>query len=124
MCLALAYMIGGAVGVALFVWQAFIAINILEITNYIEHYALTRKYLGNGRYEPVKPHHSWNTGLTATNWFFIKLQRHSDHHVKPNRPYPLLQTYDDTDAPQFKYGYIIMGLSALIPPLWRHMIDP
>ena len=69
MCLALAYMIGGAVGVALFVWQAFIAINILEITNYIEHYALTRKYLGNGRYEPVKPHHSWNTGLTPTNWF-------------------------------------------------------
>ena len=124
MCLALACMIGGAVGVALFVWQAFIAINILEITNYIEHYALTRKYLGNGRYEPVKPHHSWNTGLTATNWFFINLQRHSDHHVKPNRPYPLLQTYDDTDAPQFKYGYIIMGLSALIPPLWRHMIDP
>ena len=45
MCLALAYMIGGAVDIALFIWQSFIAINILEITNYIEHYALTRKYL-------------------------------------------------------------------------------
>ena len=123
-CLVFAYLLAGGAGIALFIWQAFIAVNILEITNYIEHYGLTRKYLGDGRYEHVQPHHSWNTALTATNWFFINLQRHSDHHVKPNRPYPLLQTYDETKAPQFRFGYIIMGLTALIPPLWNREMAP
>ena len=46
--LALAWGIGGWLGLALFVWQAFIAVWQLELTNYVEHYGLTRKYLGDG----------------------------------------------------------------------------
>lgn len=122
--LALALIIGGWVGLALFLWQALVAVWLLELTNYVEHYGLTRKYLGQGKFEHVKPHHSWNASQTASNWLLINLQRHSDHHYKPDRRFPLLQTYDESEAPQLPYGYPLMGAIAMVPPVWRRMMNP
>ena len=92
--------------------------------NYVEHYGLTRKHLGGGKYEHVLPRHSWNASQTASNWLLINLQRHSDHHYKPSRRFPLLQTYTETDAPQLPYGYPLMTMAAVIPPLWRRVMNP
>ncbi|WP_333828869.1 alkane 1-monooxygenase [Pararhodobacter sp.] len=122
--LALAFWIGGWAGLALFVWQAFIAILHLEVTNYIEHYGLTRRYLGEGRYEHVLPRHSWNAAHRASNWLLINLQRHSDHHYKPDRRFPLLQTYSDEEAPQLPFGYPALVALAVVPPLWRRVMNP
>jgi len=122
--LILAALIGGWAGLGLFVFQAFVAIWQLELTNYVEHYGLTRKYLGQGRFEHVRPHHSWNASHTASNWLLINLQRHSDHHFKPDRRFPLLQTYTEDEAPQLPYGYPLMGTIAMIPPLWRRVMNP
>jgi alkane 1-monooxygenase len=122
--LGLAYGLGGGMGVVLFVLQAIIAIWQLELTNYVEHYGLTRKHLGDGRYEHVLPRHSWNASHKASNWLLINLQRHSDHHYKPDRRFPLLQTYTEDDAPQLPYGYPVMTLAAMIPPLWRRIMNP
>jgi alkane 1-monooxygenase len=122
--LALAFWIGGWAGVGLFLWQALVAVTYLELTNYIEHYGLTRRHLGEGRYEPVRPHHSWNAAQRVTNWLLINLQRHSDHHYKPDRRFPLLQTYDTDAAPQLPSGYALMVAAAAIPPLWRRMMNP
>ncbi len=119
-----AYLIGGWAGVGFFVFQAFVAIWQLELTNYVEHYGLTRKYLGDGRYEPVKPHHSWNSDHMATNWQFINLQRHSDHHYRPARRFPLLQTYDADTAPLLPRGYPLMTMAAMVPPVWRRIMNP
>jgi len=120
----LAFAIGGLWGVVLFAAQAAIAIWHLELVNYIEHYGLTRRHLGDGKYEHVLPRHSWNATQKVSNWILINLQRHSDHHYKPDRPYPLLQTYADTDAPQLPFAYGVMGLMAMIPPLWRRRMNP
>lgn len=122
--LALAFGLGGWGGVGLFLVQAGVAIWQLELTNYIEHYGLTRRHLGNGRYEPVRPHHSWNASHRASNWLLINLQRHSDHHVKPQRRFPLLQTYGTDAAPQLPLGYPAMTTLAMIPPLWRRVMNP
>ena len=122
--LALALWIGGWSGLALFAYQAFIAIWQLELVNYVEHYGLTRRHLGDGHYEPVCPHHSWNADHRATNWLLINLQRHADHHMKPNRRYPLLQTYDPDQVPTLPYGYPMMTTLAMIPPLWRRAMNP
>jgi alkane 1-monooxygenase len=122
--LALAVVIGGWAGLGLFLWQAFMAVLHLELTNYIEHYGLTRRHLGEGRYEPVKPRHSWNAPHRASNWLLINLQRHSDHHYKPDRRFPLLQTYDPSEAPQLPMGYPTMLVLAGIPPLWRRVMNP
>lgn len=122
--LLLALLLGGLTGVLLFLVQAGTAIWQLEVVNYVEHYGLTRKHLGDGKYEPVQPRHSWNAAHKASNWLLINLQRHSDHHYKPNRRFPLLQNYTEADAPQLPYGYPVMTIAAMIPPLWRRVMNP
>ncbi|MEM6371813.1 MAG: alkane 1-monooxygenase [Pseudomonadota bacterium] len=123
-CFILAFVLGGWSGVALFAVQAGVAIWQLELVNYIEHYGLTRKHLGDGKYEHVQPRHSWNAAHKASNWLLINLQRHSDHHYKPDRRFPVLQTYTEADAPQLPYGYPVMTIAAMIPQLWRRMMNP
>lgn len=122
--LALAFAIGGWSGLALFLVQAGTAVWQLELVNYVEHYGLTRKHLGDGKYEHVLPRHSWNSAQKASNWLLINLQRHSDHHYKPDRRFPLLQNHSDADAPQLPYGYPVMTVAAMIPPLWRRIMNP
>jgi alkane 1-monooxygenase len=123
-CVALAYVLGGVMGVGLFLFQAAIAIWQLELVNYIEHYGLTRKHLGDGKYEIVLPRHSWNASHKVSNWLLINLQRHSDHHYKPDRRFPLLQNYDTDEAPQLPFGYPLMTMAAMVPPIWRRFMNP
>ncbi|RLK00521.1 alkane 1-monooxygenase [Ruegeria conchae] len=122
--LLLAYLLGGWAGIGLFLLQAGTAIWQLELVNYVEHYGLTRKYLGDGKYEHVHPRHSWNASHKASNWLLINLQRHSDHHYKPSRRFPLLQHHSQDAAPQLPYGYPVMTIAAMIPPLWRRIMNP
>jgi alkane 1-monooxygenase len=122
--IVLALALGGWVGLVLFFWQAFVAVWQLELVNYVEHYGLTRRHLGEGRYEHVLPRHSWNAAQRASNWLLINLQRHSDHHYKPDRRFPLLQTYGEGEAPQLPYAYPLMTSFAMIPPLWRRVMNP
>ncbi len=122
--LLLAVIVGGWIGLALFVTQAFIAIWQLELVNYVEHYGLTRKHLGGGKYEPQKPHHSWNAAHKASNRLLINLQCHSDHNYHPNRRYPVLQTFSEDEAPQLPFGYPVMTTVALFPSVWRRWMNP
>ena len=121
--LLLALGLGGWAGLGLFLVQAFTAIWQLELVNYIEHYGLTRRHLGQGRYEHVQPHHSWNAEHRASNWLLINLQRHSDHHFKPDRRFPVLQTYPQDQAPHLPFGYPLMTMAAMVPPLWKRMMN-
>lgn len=120
----LSALIGGWWGVFLFGTQAFWAVFQLELVDYVEHYGLTRKHLGGGRYEHVQPRHSWNAAHQASNWLLINLQRHSDHHYKPSRRFPLLQTYDADEAPQLPFGYPVMTMAALSPTIWAKVMNP
>jgi len=122
--LILAAWIGGWWGVFLFLTQAIWAVFQLEVVNYVEHYGLTRKHLGDGKYEHVLPRHSWNAAHKASNWLLINLQRHSDHHYKPSRRFPLLQNYEEDEAPQLPYGYPLMTMFALSPRIWRRIMNP
>ncbi len=124
LALALALAFGGWTGLVLFVSTALVAIWQLELTNYVEQYGLTRRRLGSGRYEPVGAHHSWNAAHRASNWLLINLQRHSDHHLRPDRRFPLLQDRDTAEAPQLPMGYPAMAAVAMIPPLWRRVMNP
>jgi len=123
-CVVLAFVLGGWAGVGLFAVQAGVAIWQLELVNYIEHYGLTRKHLGDGKYEHVQPRHSWNAANKASNWLLINLQRHSDHHFKPDRRFPVLQNYTEADAPQLPYGYPVMTIAAMMPGIWRRVMNP
>jgi alkane 1-monooxygenase len=112
----------GLLGVAFWAAQAVMAMVVLEVINYVEHYGLSRRELSPGRYERVKPWHSWNASHRVTNWLLFNLQRHSDHHYLASRPYYNLRHYDD--VPQLPAGYATMILVSLVPPLWRSIMDP
>ncbi|TXT55262.1 MAG: Alkane 1-monooxygenase [Candidatus Thorarchaeota archaeon] len=115
------FFILGLSSLLLFLLQAFVAITLLEVINYIEHYGLERKETDNG-YERVKITHSWNSSHRFTNWFLFNLQRHADHHYKPGRRYQILRHYEK--SPQLPTGYAGMIWLALIPPLWKRIIHP
>lgn len=112
----------GWLGAAYFLGQSFIALNLLEIVNYLEHYGLHRRKLDNGRYERTGPEHSWNSNYFLTNVFLFHLQRHSDHHAWAKRRYQVLRHHDV--APQLPAGYAAMVVLALVPPLWRSVMNP
>lgn len=112
----------GMAAVAFFALQSLAAITFLEIVNYLEHYGLRRRRLDNGRYERTTHRHSWNSNYLLTNLLLFQLQRHSDHHEHPTRAYQLLRHYDD--SPQLPAGYATMMVLALVPPLWRRVMDP
>jgi alkane 1-monooxygenase len=104
------------------VGQAIIGFCLLETVNYMEHYGLRRQKLPSGRYERVRASHSWNSSTVIANVLLFHLQRHSDHHANPLRPYQVLRHVDE--APQLPSGYSAMLLVALMPPLWRRVMDP
>jgi alkane 1-monooxygenase len=105
--------------------QAAMAIALLEAVNYLEHYGMLRQVVGvpgKERYERVEARHSWNSNHITTNVLLYHLQRHSDHHAHPTRRYQALRDADD--APSLPTGYAGMILLALVPPLWRRVMDP
>lgn len=102
--------------------QNFVGWYALTEANYVEHYGLKRKKNANGRYEPVQPYHSWNTNHIVSNLMLFHLQRHSDHHANPMRPYQALRSFDE--LPSLPSGYPGSFLLAAIPPLWFRIMNP
>ena len=94
----------------------------LTQANYVEHYGLLRERRANGRYEPVRPEHSWNTNHVMSNLMLFHLQRHSDHHANPMRPYQSLRNFDE--LPRLPSGYPGCFVLAAVPPLWRRVMNP
>jgi alkane 1-monooxygenase len=119
-----------AIAAVLFGWAVALFIVVhhmfgyysLTQANYIEHYGLLRQKRANGHYEPCRPHHSWNTNHRISNLMTFHLQRHSDHHSNPMRPYQALR--DLADVPTLPSGYPGMFVLAAIPPLWFRVMDP
>ncbi len=73
------------------------------------------------RYERVDPSHSWNSNNIATNVLLYHLQRHSDHHANPTRRYQSLRDFEE--SPVLPTGYAGMIVLALVPAVWRRVMD-
>jgi alkane 1-monooxygenase len=104
-----------------FLASALIGILLLENVNYIEHYGLQRKAIGDGKYERAMPEHSWNSDHVIGRLMLFELSRHSDHHYLASRKYQLLRHHDD--APQMPTGYPGMMMLSLFPPLWFYVMN-
>jgi alkane 1-monooxygenase len=109
-------MLGTASGVAYLV-QSAIAIFLLEITNYAQHYGLHRNET-----ERITAEHSWNSDNFSSRFFLLELPRHSDHHYYAARPYQELRTYEQ--SPTLPTGYLGLLPVVLTPPLWFKLIHP
>ncbi len=102
--------------------MSVISFLFLETINYVEHYGLLRKKESNGRYERVKPHHSWNSNHTIGRIVLYELTRHSDHHFTSSKKYQVLESIDE--SPQLPYGYPTSILLSMVPPLWFKIMNP
>jgi len=89
----------------------------LELVNYIEHYGLVRV-----EGMPVEPKHSWNSNHRLSSLLLYNLTRHSHHHAKGHLPFWKLEALPE--APTLPYGYMSMILIALVPPLYRKIMNP
>ena len=94
----------------------------LSSASYVEHYGLLRERQADGNYERWKARHAWNSNYRFSNLMLLQVQRHSDHHLHPSRPYQVLRV--SNDMPMMPQGYPGMFLLALFPPLWFALIDP
>ena len=102
--------------------MSVISFLFLETINYVEHYGLLRKKEPSGRYERVKPHHSWNSNHTIGRIVLYELTRHSDHHFKSSKKYQVLESLDE--CPHLPHGYPTSILLSLIPPVWFSIMNP
>lgn len=101
---------------------AVISIALLETFNYVAHYGLSRRMGPGGRAERLASHHSWNSGRRMNNAALFNMGRHSDHHRVMTKSYEGLEALDG--AAQLPSGYAAALVMALVPPLWRHVMDP
>lgn len=121
--LVVAWGLGGGVGVAVWIALAGYAQMQLLLADYVQHYGLRRAELADGSLEPVGPRHSWN----APHWYsaamMLNAPHHSDHHMHPGRAFPALRLEPDT-VPTLPAPLPVMAALALVPPLWRAVMDP
>jgi alkane 1-monooxygenase len=120
--LALAGWTAGPWGALFVVVQGVLARVNLEIINYVEHYGLRRNKRPSGRYEPVGSAHSWSSEHPVSRIVLLNLPRHADHHAIASRPWVVLQ--HRPDAPMLPASYPAMFLLAMVPPVWRRVMDP
>jgi alkane 1-monooxygenase len=109
-------------GVAFALVQSGTAIFILELFNYVAHYGLVRRRSADGRLEPLGPAHSWNVAHRIDNSLLFNGGRHTHHHRTPALEWQHLRLAGR--MPTLPVGLAGSVLLALIPPLWRRIMDP
>ena len=120
--LVLACLIAGLPGLLVWTGLALHAQSQILLSDYVQHYGLTRARLPDGRLEPVGPAHSWNTAHWFTSAMMLNAPRHSDHHTHPSRPFPALRLPDD--APRLPWPLPLACALALSPRFWRRAMAP
>ncbi len=101
---------------------AVVAIVLLECFNYVAHYGLSRPTGPDGRAERLAPQHSWNSGRWMNNAALFNMGRHSDHHRRTTLAYDRLEML--SGAAELPSGYAAALMTALVPQLWRRVMDP
>lgn len=114
--------LAGPAAVAMYALSAAGSVFFLEVVNYVEHYGLRRRTLPNGKPERVSIGHSWNANHMLSNAVLLRLQRHTDHHMRGAVPYYELESVEG--APKLPMCYSAMMLLALVPPLWFVVMNP
>jgi len=122
LCLTIAALFGGWRALAFYIALCGYAQSQLLMSDYVQHYGLMRALRPDGKPEPVNATHSWNSPHWFSSALMLNATRHSDHHAHPGRHYPELTISKDT--PMLPRPLPLMASIALIPPLWRRIMDP
>ena len=121
-CLLLAAVIAGLPGVLVWAGLGLHAGSQILLSDYVQHYGLTRPQNPDGKPAPVTMAQSWNTPHWFSSALMLNAPRHSDHHTHPTRPYPTLRL--PADAPTLPWPLPLAGIIALYPRAWRRHMAP
>lgn len=116
------FWIGGIGGFLAYLLLCLHAQMQLLLSDYVQHYGLSRDLREDGRYAPVGSEHSWNAPHWFTSHLMLNAPRHSDHHSHPMRPYPSLELPPPEQAPTLPYSLPMMATIALFPSLWARVM--
>ncbi len=111
----------GYKGLLFFLLQNMVAIVLLHVINYMQHYGLMRRITGSGHYEKLDEHHAWNTGHRSKSVDLFHLENHADHHMHPGLSFEKLT--QKQGSPEHPSGYSFMVLLTFIPPLWFKIMN-
>jgi alkane 1-monooxygenase len=92
----------GPVALAIFVYQAVVAVRLLEAVNYVQHWGLQRD---GSRLGPAQ---AWSTRSWWSLNSLLGLPLHADHHCNAGNPFHRLVALDG--SPQLPYGYFVMAV--------------
>jgi len=121
LALLTALLLGGVAGLLAYIGLAAYAQMQLLLSDYVQHYGLRREQRPDGRFEPIGPQHSWNAPKWYSAAMMLNAPRHSDHHMRPARAFPALEVTQE--MPKLPYSLPVMAVIALVPPLWRRVMD-
>lgn len=111
----------GPTGLALFLAQSAVASLLTLIIDYTQHYGVVRREIASGRLERMRPRHGW-TADHASNRAMFNLGLHAAHHMAPAQGHEGLD--GAAGSLQAPFGYPGLVLLALVPPLWRRVMNP
>ncbi len=120
--LAVTWFAFGWAGILAYLGLAAYAQLQLLLSDYVQHYGLTRAPGEDGKPLPIGPDHSWNAGGWFTAHLMLNGPLHSDHHAHPTRPYPALALPDPGLAPRLPASLPVMSVLALYPGGWRRVM--
>ena len=123
LALAVAWSIGGIAGAGVLLLVSGYAIIQLLLSDYVQHYGLRRATLAGGKPAPIGPQHSWNAPQWYSGAMMLNAPRHSDHHMHPGQSFGALQMNPDA-MPVLPHSLPVMAVVALIPPVWKRIMDP
>jgi alkane 1-monooxygenase len=112
--LALGAVVAGPAGVTAWLVLAGMAQGQILLSDYVQHYGLTRA----GGIEGT----SWNAPHFYSSHLMLNAPRHSDHHAHPSRPYPALRLDASGPEPTLPRPLPAMATLALFPRPWKRLM--
>lgn len=121
MLLVTVFLLAGGKALLFFALQNSVAVILLNLVEYTQHYGLMRQTNAAGTYHRLDARHAWASGKKNNTFSVFGLENHADHHLHPGKTFDELSAMDE--SPEHPADYASMVLLALIPPLWFDIMN-
>lgn len=108
----------GWVGIAVFGLVVVLVTFAVQLVTYMQHWGLGDDCLAGAR----KHEFGWEDDCRFQSWVTLNLSLHQAHHDTPGRPY--FRVALAAASPRLPAGYVLLMFAALVPPLWRRVMEP
>ncbi|UUX97308.1 fatty acid desaturase [Aquabacterium sp. J223] len=108
----------GWVGIAIFGFVVVLVAFAIQTVTYIQHWGL-----GDDCFSSARKHEwGWEDDCRFQSWVTLNLSLHQAHHDTPGVPY--FRVMLAAASPRLPTGYPLLMFAALVPPLWRRVMEP